>query len=224
MLGSHAFELVLTYILRETSCFEFSLCIALVIPGGYPVVFQPLNRPVDSELRGGSQFLREMGGGAAPEGSIAGRRKALDAKLAPLGDEPDDEDEEPADYDALAAKISESGGTIVLPEDLSARAMKKSRREEDRRREASEAAAAAEAAARAKAKADEEASLLQYDESGRPKVKFVASDPARAAERRATKGAGGSDGAPSERKAPPSGAAVRNKTLLSFGGDEEGEA
>ncbi len=167
-------------------------------------------------MHGLAQFLREMGGGAAPEGSIAGRRKALDAKMAPIGDDEDDEEDQPADYDALAAKISESGGTIVMPEDLGARALKKSRRDEDRRRQASEAAAAAAA----QAQVDQEASLVQYDESGRAKVKFVASDPARAAERR-TKVPGA--GAPAERKAPPGGAAVRNKTLLSFGGDEEGE-
>jgi hypothetical protein len=154
-----------------------------------------------------SQFLRDMGGlGQAPEGSIAGRRKAMDAKFARdegPGEASADE-EEPADYDALAARIADSGGTIV--ED--ARALKKTRRSGDDKAPPAETPGGGKPAAGAAPAEDEE--LLQVDEGGRTKVKFVAVDPGKVAERRAKAGAGaGGRGGP----------AVRNATLLSFGGD-----
>jgi hypothetical protein len=151
-----------------------------------------------------------MGGlGEAPEGSIAGRRKAMDAKFARdegPGEASADE-EEPADYDALAARIAESGGTIVQAED--ARALKKSRRSgDDKTPSAAAGTAGGKPADAAPAAEDEE--LLQVDEGGRTKVKFVAVDPGKVAERRAKAGAAG---------AARGGPAVRNATLLSFGGD-----
>jgi hypothetical protein len=145
-----------------------------------------------------------MGGlGEAPEGSIAGRRKAMDAKFARdegPGEASADE-EEPADYDALAARIAESGGTIVDD----ARALKKSRRSGDDKAPPAEGSGKATAP---KPAADEE--LLQVDEGGRTKVKFVAVDPSKVAERRAKAGAA---------TAGRGGPAVRNATLLSFGED-----
>jgi hypothetical protein len=152
-----------------------------------------------------------MGGlGEAPEGSIAGRRKAMDAKFTRdegPGEASADE-EEPADYDALAARIAESGGTIVDD----ARAFKKSRRSGDDKAASAVAgtAGAGQPTSSAPAASDEE--LLQVDEGGRTKVKFVAVDPGKVAERRAKAGAAG---------ATRGGPAVRNATLLSFGGDGE---
>ena len=156
-----------------------------------------------------------MGGlGEAPEGSIAGRRKAMDAKYArdegPGEASPDEE--EPADYDALAAKIAEAGGTIV--ED--ARALKKSRRGDDKPTGAAAGAAAVAgggAAPKAAVAPPAEEDGLVVEEGGRTKVKFVAVDPSRVAERRAKVGGAAA--------AARGGTAVRNATLLSFVGDDD---
>jgi hypothetical protein len=149
-----------------------------------------------------------MGGlGAAPEGSIAGRHKAMDAKFARDEGEASPDEEEPADYDALAAKIAEAGGTIVDDP----RALKKSKRGDDKPAGAGSAAASKAAVPATSAAPEEE--TLELDEHGRPKVKFVAVDPSKVAERRAKTGGAAA--------AARGGSAVRNATLLSFGGDED---
>ena len=160
-----------------------------------------------------------MGGmGSAPEGSIAGRRKALDAKFAQDAGEGSGDEEEPADYDALAAKIAEAGGTIVMADEVGARALKKTRRADNGPNSAKEASAAvisppAGAGVAAASAVAVDVELVQVDAQGRPKVKFVAVDAAKVAERRAKAGAGTA--------ARSGGPAVRNATLLSFGDDGE---
>lgn len=149
-----------------------------------------------------------MGGlGAAPEGSIAGRRKAMDAKFARDEGEASADEEEPADYDALAAKIAEAGGTIVDDP----RALKKSKRGDDKPTGAGSGAATKAAEPAPAAPAEDDTVVL--DEHGRSKVKFVAVDPGRVAERRAKTGGAAA--------AARGGSAVRNATLLSFGGDDD---
>lgn len=137
----------------------------------------------------------------------------MDAKFArdegPGEASPDEE--EPADYDALAARIAEAGGTIVDDP----RALKKSKRGDDK---PTGACVAGSGAAGAKAAAPAPSAPLEddgpeLDENGRPKVKFVAVDPGKVAERRAKTGGAAA--------AARGGSAVRNATLLSFGGDED---
>jgi len=52
------------------------------------------------------KFLRELGGGGgAPDGSIAGRKRALDAKFPSGEGEQDDESEEEVDFEKLQVAI-----------------------------------------------------------------------------------------------------------------------
>ncbi|EKX38110.1 hypothetical protein GUITHDRAFT_144425 [Guillardia theta CCMP2712] len=145
------------------------------------------------------KFLRELGGSSAPEGSIAGRKRSQQAKFGPVDQE--EESEEERDYDGLASKIQQDGGSIVLPEELgrNARTIKRTKRAGDK-----EAAVTEEKKDEGKAKEEEEEEKIEYDEHGNPKIKFKKRE--------------------KEAKPPTKskGKGVKNVKLLSFD-DEEGE-
>ena len=149
------------------------------------------------------KFLRELGGGAAPEGSIAGRQKSASLKYQPIDQDGDDDDAPVKDWDAMAAKVAEDGGSIVLPDELKKKLLKKSGNQGAVGPSAENGQGAAPTAgAQAKDKPAEE-EPVEYDEHGKPVIKFVKLVGTRKKKEDGKQG-------------------VKNKGLLSFDEEEEG--